>query len=192
MSPTLERAITSTGCSSIPSSVPGRNLDWELTLRPSGRASRDSPKRSMAATSTPISQTSISSGRGAAALRRAQQYPLSSDNGWTEARSRRRSWSSGVEILKVELGVDSDDDLQVDKYLPPSAVTDWADVMLARLALVCAWHGPRAGGGHDNLHSAARREQSSYTPPTSVNHFARMLFEVSIHLRNTVGIRTPR
>ncbi|NEV62961.1 PilW family protein [Thiorhodococcus minor] len=99
---------------------------------------------------------------------------------------------SGIELLKVELGVDSNDDSQVDKYLAPSAVTssEWSDVMLARVAIVARSMSRDQIEDTNTYILLPGENEYSYTPSTSVTHFSRMLFEVSINLRNTVPIRT--
>lgn len=96
---------------------------------------------------------------------------------------------SGIEFMKVELGVDSNDDSQVDKYLSPSAVSNWSKVMLARLAIVARSRSQDATVDTTTYHMLAGENEYSYTPSSSVNRYARMLFEISIHLRNTIAIR---
>lgn len=99
---------------------------------------------------------------------------------------------SGVEQMKVEFGVDSDSNDQVDRYLAPDdmASTDWPDVMSARLAVVT-----RSIAGKDKIEDEndyyllAGPNKYVYGPPNDVKQYARMMFEISIHLRNTVDVR---
>lgn len=97
---------------------------------------------------------------------------------------------SGVEFMKVEFGVDSDSDGQIDLYQAPGGIADWSEVMLARLAIIARSMGRDAEVEDTNTYVLLPgRHQTSYTPGTDVNQYARMQFEVSVHLRNTVGVR---
>jgi type IV pilus assembly protein PilW len=97
---------------------------------------------------------------------------------------------SGVEFMKAEFGIDSDGDAQVDQYRAPAAISDWSQVMLARLAIVARSIGedPQAEDSKTYV-LLAGENQVSYQPAAAFKRYARMMFEVSIHLRNTVEIR---
>ncbi|MFD2110782.1 PilW family protein [Thiorhodococcus fuscus] len=97
---------------------------------------------------------------------------------------------SGVETMKVEFGIDSNDDHQVDQYRSPDNINDWSKVMTARLAIVARSMGrdPQIADTKTYVLLAGNNAYS-YTPSSAVDHYARLMFEISIHLRNTMEIR---
>lgn len=66
------------------------------------------------------------------------QSSLSVNSGGNVVALEENQLASNVENMQIHYGVDTDDDQDVDVYQNAAAVTDWADVISIRLALLLA------------------------------------------------------
>ncbi|NIR31864.1 MAG: hypothetical protein GWN84_21620 [Gammaproteobacteria bacterium] len=90
----------------------------------------------------------------------------------------------GVEQLQAVYGVNTDGDVAgtADRYLTADNVSDWADVVSARLSLVV--RNPERDVAADDTDVYRMVGGFNYTPPASVRQFARQLFHHVIQVRN--------
>jgi len=90
----------------------------------------------------------------------------------------------GIEMMKFEYGIDTNNDQQVDQYAIASAVTNWAQVLSVRVSFIAR------GDALDNYTDTQSYTMTGagyvYTPATSVQKYQRRLIVREIQLRNRV------
>lgn len=95
--------------------------------------------------------------------------------------------AEGIETLRVEYGVDTNDDLMVDLYRSATAVSDWSQVLSVRLALVVRGAEQDQGFTDSATYSLLPGENSiDFTPASANQHYPRKVFETTAYLRNQI------
>ena len=92
----------------------------------------------------------------------------------------------GIEMMKFEYGIDTNNDLLVDGYRPPASITNWAQVLSVRIGLVVL------GDARDQF-----SDTSTYTMPGGYSHavpaafsgFQRFQFVREVQIRNRTTAR---
>ncbi|NND66982.1 MAG: hypothetical protein HKN19_05280 [Halioglobus sp.] len=92
----------------------------------------------------------------------------------------------GVEMLRFEYGLDTDNDGQVDTNTNAPAGTEWADVALVRVWLVVRSADPSTGYEDERNYTLAG---AAYNVPNALLGFRREVFIRTISLRNVAGRR---
>lgn len=92
----------------------------------------------------------------------------------------------GVEMMRFEYGLDTDDDGQVDSETTAPSGTEWADVALVRVWLVVRSSDPSAGYQDARDYTVAG---AAYNVPAGLLDFRREVYVRTISLRNVAGRR---
>jgi type IV pilus assembly protein PilW len=94
--------------------------------------------------------------------------------------------ASGIEQLQVQYGVDTNGDLAVDQYLSADAVSNWNQVVAARIWVLTRAECPETGYTNTNTYDMG---DFSFKP-TAVDpkdHYRRQLYQTAVKLRNRIG-----
>jgi type IV pilus assembly protein PilW len=122
-------------------------------------------------------------------------YYINSDDVLVRAELDRASSTSaylqtplveGVETMRFEYGIDTDGDGQVDLNTATPAGTQWADVVMVRVALVVRNLEPSPGYADTRTYTVGGE---AYTVPTDFQEHKRQVYTRTVSVRNTAGRR---
>mgnify|MGYP001618522474 CR=1 FL=1 len=92
----------------------------------------------------------------------------------------------GIEMMKFEYGIDTDNDLLVDGYRPAASITNWSQVMSVRVGLIVL------GDAREQFADASSYTMPggyAHTVPTGFTGFQRFQFVREVQIRNRTTAR---
>lgn len=133
----------------------------------------------------PLCTASDDGGRPMPTLKRLE---LTLNNAGTATAMRMVSLVEGIEMLKIDYGVDSDYEGSPNSYLrtPATVPADWANVVGANLYILS--RNPQLTAGHTDTKSYAMGVAGNHTPG---GNYKRHVYNASVRLRNPSMRREP-
>lgn len=92
----------------------------------------------------------------------------------------------GIEVIRFEYGIDSDEDGQIDDFVVTPSAAQWASVGAVKVSLVA--RNPQATAGYSDTRSYVLAGES-YEVPEALRGFKRQFYSTTVHLRNVAGRR---
>ncbi len=92
----------------------------------------------------------------------------------------------GVETLRLEYGLDTSGDGQVDLHTDSPSGTQWANVVMVRLHMIVRNLEPTTGYSDTRTYSVGG---SSYTVPVAFQGYKRQVYSRTVSIRNVAGRR---
>ena len=96
------------------------------------------------------------------------------------------SMVDGVETLRLEYGLDTTGDGQVDLHTDSPSGTQWANVVMVRLHMVVRNLEPTGGYSDTRTYSVGG---ASYTVPVAYQNYKRQVYARTVSIRNVAGRR---